>query len=364
MEHLACFQKLTSGELAVVRTPLRALQLGQPGGIVQDLIYMRNCGTNAPFAQQLVHTRYLRSTDPRDKVYGVLGISKFGQHSILPDYDKDFKRLIVETTALIMQDDFTSFVTHQFWQYAVTSSSSWIPDLEGVWQIKRGKRSADEPLRSVIEHALSRAHGIAPVLCFPEDLSSFATVGKTLGRLTAMDPSKFQLSGNPQDYLRDIRDRICVTGQRIPAEKIMCALLGPSRPEATEYSRFLPVFEELLPYRITSFDNPELSDFWSLVHSTHSRDEIFLTDNDHIGTYSSTYRYYNLLGKRKLVLAGLFGINLPFVLEEVDEGRYIIHGYARIAHHELGNENIEALRPDGNWRNLVKEGKLEMFTIV
>ena len=43
--------------------------------VVHDLADMRVSGPNAPFHEQFFRTIRLQSTDPRDKVFGLLGVS-------------------------------------------------------------------------------------------------------------------------------------------------------------------------------------------------------------------------------------------------------------------------------------------------
>ena len=58
--------------------------------IVLSLRDMRSVGFEARFGRRMLHTAYSRATDPRDRVYGLLGFSRFHRAAIIPDYKKPY----------------------------------------------------------------------------------------------------------------------------------------------------------------------------------------------------------------------------------------------------------------------------------
>lgn len=80
-----------------------------------------------------------------------------------------------------------------------------------------------------------------------------------------------------------------------------------------------------------------------------------------MGVCYSYYRGIEVDGT--FVAAALFGIQLPFILQRVDNG-YRLYGLAHIDGHTLGNEHIEAMGPNDAWKELVMDGKMEEYMIV
>ena len=243
-----------------------------------------------------------------------------------------------------------------------------------MWRVKRTSLIT-KTQQSNIEQAVVMSHGIAPIAEISADLSSFSTVGVLLGKVMAVNEA-----GVPQDprqeHLPEIRDYMGNLNPSMQARKIMSAVLGPHRPRASDYGDLLPDLETILlrhpmmvapsitsPFQNEPTEQPPTTRFETVMLETYSHAScIFVTDKGYVGLRHWLNRPD--LRKQPFFLAGLFGINLPFFLEPVGEGQYKIDGIVHVADHKLGDENIEALGPDGNWRDLVKEGKLEMFTIV
>lgn len=56
------------------------------------------------FATQLIRTLHRSASDPRDKVYGILGISTFTGVPLKPDYTKPTHQVFTEAVAAIILD--------------------------------------------------------------------------------------------------------------------------------------------------------------------------------------------------------------------------------------------------------------------
>ncbi|OAL07738.1 hypothetical protein IQ06DRAFT_355768 [Phaeosphaeriaceae sp. SRC1lsM3a] len=89
---------------------------------------------------------------------------------------------------------------------------------------------------------------------------------------------------------------------------------------------------------------------------------VFLTSEGRIGIYSRENESEDNGGS--LFAAVLFGIQLPFILKDVGSGHYKLWALAHIGDHKLGGEHVEAMGPDGDWRDLVVQGKMEEFVLV
>lgn len=88
------------------------------------------------FSSQLHRTLHLSTTDPRDKIYGILGISAFGTSRIDPDYNKSPGRVYTEAMALLLSQGVISTYWHSPLRNSkgtrilekLTDLPSWVPD--------------------------------------------------------------------------------------------------------------------------------------------------------------------------------------------------------------------------------------------
>jgi hypothetical protein len=90
----------------------------------------------AGFYSQLYRTLHLSTTDPRDKIFGILGISTFDTSRIEPDYGKSSGRIYTETVALLLSQTHTSIYWHvplrspkgSYFLDTLPDLPSWVPD--------------------------------------------------------------------------------------------------------------------------------------------------------------------------------------------------------------------------------------------
>jgi hypothetical protein len=350
---------------------LYAHSLAARAEVVLNLVDMRNNGPSVPFSQQFFRTRYLRSTDLRDKVFGLLGVSSFTKDTIEPDYTKTIEMVAAEATSMIMRNDLATYASHRLWQYAKYARNpraQWVLDLNGISQpLKSGFIAA--PQHSDIETALRRAPGITPIFTFPIDYCSLSTVGVSLGKVIVRQSICTTTDAIPEivKHLQVFHNEVRERGFCMSPRKLLTALLPPSHYQASEFEDLLSLLEDILsaqplfnPASEEMCNSDEWKGFrdamWVYPHFT----KLFLTDKGHIGVCEHDAGFTVAEGNE---LVGLFGINLTFILETVASGRHKLKQMVHVADHVLGDENIEALGSDGDWRELVKEGKLEEFTI-
>lgn len=95
--------------------------------------------------------------------------------------------------------------------------------------------------------------------------------------------------------------------------------------------------------------------------------KLSLTGTGHIGVCCCPSLIFDHDGKfdddGSFVAAALFGIQLPFILERLDNG-YKLVALAHIDGHRVGDEHVEALGPNDDWKDLVRDGKMEEYRIV
>ncbi|KAF2132553.1 hypothetical protein P153DRAFT_272186, partial [Dothidotthia symphoricarpi CBS 119687] len=62
-------------------------------------------------------------------------------------------------------------------------------------------------------------------------------------------------------------------------------------------------------------------------------------------------------------VAGLFGINIPFILDHLGGDEYRMVGVAYLPGHRLGHDFIENAEPGTDWKDFLQTGQLERFNI-
>lgn len=197
---------------------------------------------------------HLQSTDSRDKVFGLLRVSKFRGDTITPDYTKSMHQVSALATATILQDGLPTHVAYQLWQTGNSTRVTWVSQsvgkeraswrlgLESIYQVRRTDLIT-ETQQSTIEQTLMRSRGIAPIADISADLLSLSTAGVLLGKVMGVDRARKHWTDGYLPllchYMRDL-------DQSVLARKIMSAVLGPHHPRASEYQDLLPDLEAIL----------------------------------------------------------------------------------------------------------------------
>ncbi|KAH8596691.1 heterokaryon incompatibility protein-domain-containing protein [Bisporella sp. PMI_857] len=75
-------------------------------------------------------TKDFHATDPRDKVYGCLGlVSKVEREAVSPEYQKPTQQLYLEVTKYLLQHDpYSFFSIHSVFRTGRSHGPSWVPD--------------------------------------------------------------------------------------------------------------------------------------------------------------------------------------------------------------------------------------------
>ena len=88
------------------------------------------------FSHHLCHNLHLSATDPRDKIFSLLGMCKFSGVNIVPDYSKSVCMIFSEAMAHLMQEcNFLIYLCAPLQPLVkdsslpkLTGSPSWVPD--------------------------------------------------------------------------------------------------------------------------------------------------------------------------------------------------------------------------------------------
>ncbi|OAL07737.1 hypothetical protein IQ06DRAFT_14719 [Phaeosphaeriaceae sp. SRC1lsM3a] len=194
---------------------------------VQYLVDARRDGPNTSFGRQFFRTLRLESSDSRDKVFGLLGISSFDDHEqkITPDYNKSVLQVSTQATVAVLKANFVSFVLYQPWSLASTGPS---------WVINLGCLSSPQIADFLIalyerdlSEVLKRADRVAPIFHFWDDNSRLLTGGLSMGRIVASE----SLNGlRHWRFLENISAESRSLGLDLSADKAFFDLFRPYFP--------------------------------------------------------------------------------------------------------------------------------------
>jgi len=332
---------------AVVARAETVLQLGN----------MRDAGSKASFADRILHTAYLQATDPRDRVYGLLGFSNLYIRSITPDYTKSITQLHAEAAMVVILESFTDYLYFQDrfdTKASKDANVSWFPDLEMLVLTKRSGPSFSPPL-SVFQTALDTTGIPCPRIAFSNDCQCLYTWGQVLGNIKFFGTNRLM---EPHSIELGLWKFIAELGDEIGAKNIVSALLGYSMlPEfdRLELTNCLALFVAQNKQHIGDLLQAD-EKLVKLVASYSRELTIFLTDTGFVGVMPRRCSE----GFESCIVAGLFGINMPFILEQTSNGNYRMISMVFLADHALGDIDFIELYNRDEWSN----GPLEGFTIV
>jgi hypothetical protein len=347
--------------------------------------------TRAPcdehFSSQICRTVHLSATNPRDKIFSLLGISGFSTKSIEPDYTKSLQTVFQEAMAALLRDGKLGI-----YYYAplhplrggndpkpLPTLPSWVPDLRitgaayalnmpcpelesymtpnpdvAYHRPMNNLRGTTTPTR----YAESFLDGMCQQLPFPParvstDLARLFAPGVLIGTIIETSGNlldQLELgevnsdSGLPQN-LHSIHDSFCKRlGSDLDALKFVGRLLAPWKYVFLEEKNICRAATELF--------NPKLNQTnvsmgvrrvmrrlcSDIVANVRNR-TLFLMDNGGTGL---SYHPDSINGIRPGdLVVGLFGTNFPFILRPNEDNSYRMINVAGVScwwgHQFLGN---------------------------
>lgn len=352
----------------------------------------RKRGQKLSLLADLMTTRFCQATDPRDKIYGLLGLhsSRTPAITMLPDYTKTVQEVFMETTARVMQTYqpialYLSFPLHE-WHEVDEAASPRMPNLPS-WAIDitlLSKRNS-VPVEYLYDVSWPKDQDTSKRLSgsfahFPTT-EKLHTIGTFIGTIEAISQGLLLQSCWKEDdsiwmdgilqMLRDtyhglLRPRGVSVKEfvytlrpeqkafhGIPMREFDSALeqLFGSTPDDHGLSNVLTEMQEKI---ITQIGEYSLGEF------------IFVTDTGKVGTvYHPDYKNGIRPGD---VVVGLFRQNLPFVLRQVGStGECQMINAANLTRHRFGrvalDEAPESVTELDVWGDLERYG-LEEYVIV
>ncbi|KAH7391079.1 heterokaryon incompatibility protein-domain-containing protein [Phaeosphaeria sp. MPI-PUGE-AT-0046c] len=332
------------------------------------------------FSTQLLRTMHLSATDPRDKVFGILGISSFQNTNIEPDYTKSTQQVYIDAACRALHDDKLAmyyFAPLQAYSDApsitldkLSGMPSWIPDfsIEGATYVENviygqagsavtysGKAdhrpftilySSERPWRAKnLFHAMIHRLPFAPLHISVDNTRLLApgipigTITKTSGRLLwNMDPDE-SLSGLPQS-IRNLWHSFAEP-EGIQPPNFLAVLLKP-RSNLVWFEKYrreaaLGLFPPTQMVEEPSFRSQLATETLVEDMKANTRNRIFyMTDN---GAFGLTYHPNPDDGVRPGdVVVGLFGIKFPFILRPNSDTSYTMINVAGVDQHRWGHD--------------------------
>ena len=354
------------------------------------------------FAYQLRRTLYLSATDPRDKVFGLLGISEFGSKRLLPDYAKSVLEVYTEATTFMLLNRYVSMyfesplrplqdhhtqLSHPFdWP-------SWVPNFTYATKTKRDGRTFN-PARQSYQLLLEAPMDNLPLMLnvLPEervdmlaqnlpynltaaevsaDNTRLSTYGLFAGTIIATSEDALQhlewaeppwLSLNSvYDIYHDIvapngvssADYLCVLlpqehrhswrtrpGAQQHEFAVFDSFLNADRNRIHEYGALFDRKDDVAPGPFGRDVDDTMQELAEAISSRAKERIVFVTDKGHVGlSYHEDLKTGIRSGD---ILVGLFGVNFPFILRrnesEVKDTTHLMINVASVANHQWGHE--------------------------
>jgi hypothetical protein len=341
------------------------------------------------FSRQFLRTLHLSASDPRDKIFGILGISNFRGTCIVPDYTKSTEEVLLNATITLIREDTLALYYFMPLQPSrarqgletVSGRPSWVPDLllaRAPYLSRRNPFSSDKSyacclpdevldaeIGNISVSALDRMCSVLPFVpaSFSFDLRKLYAPGILIGTIV-------ETSGELLSHLGDVNStsdqaqiiRHVYTSVVEPhgiAIESLLRLLNHRRNEGFESPAFLTSIINFNAYlHQAEIPKTELAESMDLVKhmvSLATDRIVFVTNNNKIGL---AYHPEPMHGIRSGdVVAGLFGINFPFILRPTDGGLYQMINVARVhglewGHDFLGNQSSLAHPSDFHMPNV------------
>ncbi|KAF2820717.1 hypothetical protein CC86DRAFT_397899 [Ophiobolus disseminans] len=394
--------------------PHHKVDLGTRSELVDATIRVAKINCPRHFPAQLCRTLHLSATDPRDKVFSIVGISEFLGTAIKPDYTKSVQRVFSEAMCSVIQHEYVAI-----YLYAPLHSlqgicldhlpglPSWIPDFRIPGAVHRGIVLCGYENNTIYDDVYHRPSTflcgsvgftveefvIAMSLRLP-----FPSVRLSLSRNALLVPGTpigtiAETSGSPPKSPHEtvpvpgLPQHVChfyhsITKLRgvIPSDFVWTVLsskIHTSYDAITWDTNTAELFS--LDVHLTSLSRGKRKAIMELrfqITFSVANKVLFVTETGQVGlSYHSDL--VNGIRAGDLVV-GLFGLNFPFILRARadDNGTHQMINVTGISGHEWGHEFLhntqkdftyleptpeERLRTpeDGSWRDYEEFGMKE-----
>ncbi|KAF2111920.1 heterokaryon incompatibility protein-domain-containing protein [Lophiotrema nucula] len=317
-------------------------------------MYRMGCN-NYTFTNLLLHTRYAKATDPKDRIYGLMGLATIepdlcqGEFTmLLPDYEKSkvevytalAKKLICHYKDLRL----LSSVSHDF--KIDDTWPSWVPD----WTKTPGTSFIGHENRPMGEWSPSAYS--SPLSPWSLAVEGFI-VSSSFEKLSAPNPEHVITQPKGEVVLSILKNLTVVhkSGDGIEAKAEMLVVGESQRGSGyRNFMRFLRLCQKDAQSISAAYDDAidtPFGDFMLDVLGNCYNRRFFRTAEGMVG-----------LGPGKMeegdVLCLLFGATVPYILRPVEDGRYRLVGPCYV-HDLLDDDGVMQMWRDGGEKRTMFE---------
>jgi hypothetical protein len=343
----------------------------QPKWAVHSLNWLRLARSSLTLAHALVVTAQFQATDPRDKVYGILGLldPSVLTKAITIDYSKSIREVIIDIAKVFVTNEplalYSNFVLQTLREKdrvhfcEVQDLPSWAMDLTKSPTDLDATGTHNRPSRFIPANLKvnPKRDNIARV----NDDNSLHTIGTYIG--TVVETSQDLLFNAPEsvkETLFYVYNKM-LKPRNISVEHLMRTIFEFSKGSA-RVGKFLngPLFTRMKQ------TTPETKDQETMLHYCIRDRILFVTSDGHMGF---SYHPDTTNGIRPGdVVVGLCSSNVPFILRKTRSGKdYQMINIAYVGDHVCSHPAIdkalEETTAEDIWSDLGKFG-VEEYTIV
>jgi hypothetical protein len=336
----------------------------------------------ADLASSLFFTRHRHATDPRDKIFGLLGFccGTMDGQTIEPDYRQSVSAVFSQAMALVIRRGFAcgypSMPLKTGEQRLTFSLPSWVPDFTysdyRVFSAKRIQWKIDgfdlrdeiEPVDLCMKWGKVGFDGLPdskPVAQFSRDFRLLHTIGAPMGAIISHHFLGHEPFANAEDgvlVLTGLYDLFKACFDGVTMTLLLSALSNPERESPcgsiAEIAMNLEDFRDGKTNLMLEAAESFVRWYKTETTGTFRGRTVFLTDAGKTGLAIGGLEQGD-------IVAGLFGANFPFVLRPRKGGNgYTMVSVAYVADHVFGHDFPKF---DDNFDGDFTKFGLENFTI-
>lgn len=338
-------QVLTASE---VKTVLEGNRMDEVAArdFIKSLVSLKD---PTEFPLLLRATCRMDATEPRDKVFGILGLAKFIGKPVLADYNKTKRQVYSEAFAAVIRDGLE-------WSYSMWSVSgsrkkglpSWVPDLS---YDSADSHHIKPPYRAIVDALQSSFRGV-PLATFSDDYQILYAGGVELGRVhiafqqpIVEDPELI----NPDERFK-MREEVkaLIAENSIPIRTMWKTMMGTIDFSSTWDGDHLEVLrsEEIMLRAISIIcgqgdtasqqgkdcvSKDDLRVIQCQLFNVCDKSTLFFTNTGRVGLVEGKVQ------KGDIVTA-LFGVGIPFILRRPSPLSTMLKGLGKTVSEERGQE--------------------------
>jgi hypothetical protein len=352
------------------------INLVQPTMVVACLTQLRLSRSSYTLADIIMVTALFQATDPRDKVYGILGLleSSADAKTITVDYSRTPHEVFIDCAKVIM----TSEPFHMYWNFTlqplrendggkicgIDGLPTWVVDLTRPPYDLKSNRTYHRP-EYFIPTYLRINPKKAPIAHISAD-NALHTIGAYIGTIVETSQDLF-FKGFHFDSVTDILYHIytkMLKPRNISVEHMMDTILKYGIGSDV-HDEGIDLSSQYLAARIQ--ERIPKTKLWDakLQFCIHER-ILFVTSEGHLGF---SYHPDTTNGIRPGdVVVGLFSSNFPFILRKTQSGEYyqminIAYVGGHVCSHPAIDNAPEGTTEEDIWNDMGKFG-VEEYTIV